>query len=63
MDANFRLKRKMISTDAADPSLSNGWAYFVEESEFKSFLDAFGNLVIQEVSVRTVEGSKWRDVD
>ena len=51
MDANFRLKRKMISTDAADPSLSNGWAYFVEESEFKSFLDAFGNLVIQEVSV------------
>lgn len=57
MDANFRLKRKMVSTDAADPGLSNGWAYFVDESEFKDFLDAFGNLIVQEVSTVT---SSWK---
>ncbi|KAF8958754.1 hypothetical protein BDZ97DRAFT_1668023 [Flammula alnicola] len=50
MDANFRLKRKMVSNNASDPSLSNGWAYFVHESEFKEFLNTFGTLVIQEPS-------------
>lgn len=53
MDANFRLKRKMISSEAADPGLSRGWAYFVDESEFKDFLDTFGNLVVQDVSILT----------
>ncbi|KAF8191380.1 hypothetical protein BJ912DRAFT_849516 [Pholiota molesta] len=50
MDANFRLKRKMVSNNATDPSLSNGWAYFVQENEFKEFLNAFGTLVIQDPS-------------
>lgn len=49
MDANFRLKRRMVSNNASDPSLSNGWSYFVEEDNYKEFLNAFGKLVIQEV--------------
>ncbi|KAG1892934.1 uncharacterized protein F5891DRAFT_986314 [Suillus fuscotomentosus] len=38
IDANFRLKRRDISSDEADPSLSKGWSYFVEEEKFKSHL-------------------------
>ncbi|KAG1818253.1 hypothetical protein EV424DRAFT_1324062 [Suillus variegatus] len=28
IDANFRLKRKAVSSDNVDPSLNSGWAYF-----------------------------------
>ncbi|KAG1844729.1 hypothetical protein C8R48DRAFT_617802 [Suillus tomentosus] len=38
IDTNFRLKRRDISSDEADPSLSKGWSYFVEEEKFKSHL-------------------------
>ncbi|KAG2119820.1 uncharacterized protein F5147DRAFT_742104 [Suillus discolor] len=38
IDANFRLKRRNVSSDETDPSLSEGWAYFVEENEYKAFL-------------------------
>ncbi|KAI6096537.1 hypothetical protein EDD16DRAFT_1719774 [Pisolithus croceorrhizus] len=38
LDANFRLKRRAVSKDSNDPSLSEGWAYFVEESAYKSYL-------------------------
>lgn len=40
MDANFRLKRKKVSSDTADPGLNNGYAYFVNESEYKAHLAA-----------------------
>ncbi|KAJ6532232.1 hypothetical protein DFH09DRAFT_1092897 [Mycena vulgaris] len=30
MDANFRLKRKDVSTEQKDPGLSHGWAFFCE---------------------------------
>lgn len=49
MDANFRLKRKNISSDAVDPGLSKGWSYFVPEIEFKQFLKVFDK-AIQPVS-------------
>ena len=39
IDANFRLKRKHVSNNVTDPSLSRGWAYFVEDSQFLSFLN------------------------
>ncbi|KAG2111751.1 hypothetical protein DEU56DRAFT_935828 [Suillus clintonianus] len=39
IDANFRLKRKVVSTNTADPGLSRGWAYFVEEDTYKQFLE------------------------
>ncbi|KIJ09041.1 hypothetical protein PAXINDRAFT_164415 [Paxillus involutus ATCC 200175] len=38
IDANFRLKRKAVSKDSVDPSLSQGWAYFVEECAYKTHL-------------------------
>ncbi|KAJ8581383.1 hypothetical protein M405DRAFT_854827 [Rhizopogon salebrosus TDB-379] len=38
IDANFCLKRKVVSKDSVDPSLSRGWAYFVEDRAYKDFL-------------------------
>ncbi|KAG0693981.1 hypothetical protein DFH29DRAFT_985384 [Suillus ampliporus] len=38
IDANFRLKRKAVSNDNVDPSLSCGWGYFMEEEAYKHFL-------------------------
>ncbi|KAG2047143.1 hypothetical protein BDR06DRAFT_976975 [Suillus hirtellus] len=38
IDANFRLKRRMVSTDQRDPGLSQGWGYFIDESEYKWYL-------------------------
>ncbi|KAG1805425.1 hypothetical protein EV424DRAFT_1544390 [Suillus variegatus] len=38
IDTNFRLKRRDISSDKVDPSLSKGWSYFVKEEKFKSHL-------------------------
>ncbi|KAH7909277.1 hypothetical protein BJ138DRAFT_1115126 [Hygrophoropsis aurantiaca] len=35
MDANFRLKNRMRSSDAADPGLHTGFAYFVPEKKYK----------------------------
>ncbi|KAF8889255.1 hypothetical protein BD779DRAFT_1671827 [Infundibulicybe gibba] len=47
IDANFRLKRKNVSSDKVDPGLGNGWAYFVGEGEFKQFLRDHGNKAAQ----------------
>lgn len=38
IDANFRLKQRVVSNDEVDPSLSRGWAYFVEELSYKLYL-------------------------
>ncbi|KAG1887841.1 hypothetical protein F4604DRAFT_1504436, partial [Suillus subluteus] len=38
IDANFRLKCKVVSNNITDPSLSCGWTYFVEEAGYKEFL-------------------------
>ncbi|KAL0948691.1 hypothetical protein HGRIS_010492 [Hohenbuehelia grisea] len=35
INGNFRLKRKIVSNEENDPSLSKGWAYIVEEKAFK----------------------------
>jgi hypothetical protein len=43
LDANFRLKRKNVSSQQADPGLSKGWAYFVEETAYKNHLDGYKN--------------------
>ncbi|KAG1846153.1 hypothetical protein C8R48DRAFT_750647 [Suillus tomentosus] len=39
IDANFWLKRKAISSDQVDPGLNVGWAYFVEERQYKLYLN------------------------
>jgi hypothetical protein len=41
LDANFRLKRKNVSSDQADPGLSRGWAYFVDEEKYKDHLNRY----------------------
>ncbi|KAG1796861.1 hypothetical protein EV424DRAFT_1475159 [Suillus variegatus] len=40
INANFCLKCKAVSNDSMDPSLSSGWAYFMEDEAFKGFLDS-----------------------
>ncbi|KAH7905933.1 hypothetical protein BJ138DRAFT_1017003 [Hygrophoropsis aurantiaca] len=38
VDANFRLRRDDVSSETADPSLSQGWGCFVEETGFKAHI-------------------------
>lgn len=38
LDANYRLKRKDVSGDTADPGLSHGWSYFVDDRGFRVYL-------------------------
>ncbi|KAF6746229.1 hypothetical protein DFP72DRAFT_823348 [Ephemerocybe angulata] len=42
MDANFRLRRKDVSSDARDPGFNRGFAYIVWEKVFKEFLETHG---------------------
>ena len=41
IDANFRLKRKKVSSDALDPSLNKGCAYFVNPAAYNAHLTTF----------------------
>jgi hypothetical protein len=43
VDANFRMRCKDISSDEADPGLSKGWAYFVEDSGYKAHIKQHAN--------------------
>ncbi|KAF7340634.1 C2H2-type domain-containing protein [Mycena sanguinolenta] len=43
IDACFRLKRKKISSWWADPSLQDGWAYFVPSQEYTEFVKGLGD--------------------
>ncbi|KAG2134928.1 uncharacterized protein EDB93DRAFT_1242627 [Suillus bovinus] len=38
IDTNFRLKCKAVSSDNVDPSLNSGWAYFIQEADYKTYL-------------------------
>ncbi|THU98424.1 hypothetical protein K435DRAFT_818886 [Dendrothele bispora CBS 962.96] len=38
MDACFRLKRRMVSSEARDPALGSGWSYMVEDKPFRAYL-------------------------
>ncbi|KAJ7691679.1 hypothetical protein B0H14DRAFT_3531790, partial [Mycena olivaceomarginata] len=42
IDACFRLKRKKISTWLADPSIQDGWAYFVRSFTYEEFVKTLG---------------------
>ncbi|KAG2101317.1 uncharacterized protein F5147DRAFT_812283 [Suillus discolor] len=50
IDANFRMCRRNKSSEQADPSFSQGWAYFVEDSGFKSVLDTHAGLTQEKSS-------------
>ncbi|KAG1797309.1 uncharacterized protein HD556DRAFT_1431085 [Suillus plorans] len=38
IDANFRLVRRNVLSDAVDPGLNHGYTFFVEETAYKDFL-------------------------
>ena len=38
VDACFRLKRKLVSSEAADPGLGTGWSYMVEDEPYRAYL-------------------------
>ncbi|KAF8874974.1 hypothetical protein BD779DRAFT_1613491 [Infundibulicybe gibba] len=50
IDANFRLKRLNVSSNLRDPSLTRGYAYFVDEQPFMQFLEEYGGTIPQEHS-------------
>lgn len=50
MDANFRLKNRLRPRSRTDPGLGTGWAYFVEDDEYRDHILQY---VTQE-EVRTI---------
>lgn len=38
MDACFRLKRRLVSSELKDPSLGPGWGYVVENAAYHEYL-------------------------
>ncbi|KAJ7096584.1 hypothetical protein B0H15DRAFT_773847, partial [Mycena belliarum] len=38
IDACFRLKRRLVSSELKDPGLGTGWAYFTEDAPFRKYL-------------------------
>lgn len=38
LDACFRLKRRIISSENKDPGLGTGWGYFVEDEPYREYL-------------------------
>ncbi|OBZ76107.1 hypothetical protein A0H81_03923 [Grifola frondosa] len=50
LDANFRLKRKKVSSKQKDPGLNHGYAYFVEDNKYQKFIEDFGTLQFEEAS-------------
>ncbi|KAJ7021123.1 hypothetical protein C8F04DRAFT_1274114 [Mycena alexandri] len=38
LDACFRLKRRLVSSELRDPGLGTGWAYFVEQEPYCAYL-------------------------
>jgi len=51
LNANFCLKQRNILSEEADPSFSDSWSYFVSESKYKVYLEAYSDLIIQKVLV------------
>ncbi|KAF8139162.1 hypothetical protein K438DRAFT_1996294 [Mycena galopus ATCC 62051] len=43
IDACFRLKRKKVSSWAADPSIQDGWAYFVPSADYMKYVETLGD--------------------
>ncbi|KAJ7653994.1 hypothetical protein DFH06DRAFT_1330093 [Mycena polygramma] len=41
IDANFRLKRKDVSSEEKDPGFGNGWAFFGEVKAYMAYLDKY----------------------
>ncbi|KAG2152984.1 uncharacterized protein EDB93DRAFT_1239811 [Suillus bovinus] len=44
INANFHLKCQLVSSDDRDPGLSQGWGYFIKESNYKVYLQENASL-------------------
>lgn len=42
-DANFRMVRKKVSSEMADPTLSKGWSYFCEITKYREHVAKYGD--------------------
>jgi hypothetical protein len=60
MDCNFRLSRKNVSSQEADPGLCQGTAYFVEQSKYKQHLEENDDLP-QEASILSILVYRYTD--
>ncbi|KAI6168037.1 hypothetical protein EDD17DRAFT_1773109 [Pisolithus thermaeus] len=61
LDTNFQLKQRAVSKDSNDPSLSEGWAYFMEESTYKSYLSHHVNDVQEKINMADTKASQGLD--
>ncbi|PBK58209.1 hypothetical protein ARMSODRAFT_1028440 [Armillaria solidipes] len=48
VNVNFRLRRLNVSDEINDPSLNQGYAYFVEEEGFKAHLETYSGVIPEE---------------
>ncbi|KAK0237361.1 hypothetical protein EDD85DRAFT_953359 [Armillaria nabsnona] len=48
VDANFHLRRLNVSDEINDPSLNQGYAYFMEEEGFKAHLETYSGVIPEE---------------
>jgi hypothetical protein len=59
IDACFRLKRKKISSWLRDPSIQDGWAYFIRSLTYEEFVKTLGKQT--EVSSTELRGDPLAD--
>lgn len=59
-DANFRMVRKKVSSEEADPTLSPGWSYFVKNDDYQAHLEKFGSQK-EVVSKTKLHDAVWTD--
>ncbi|KAF6748329.1 hypothetical protein DFP72DRAFT_992237 [Ephemerocybe angulata] len=50
LDANFRLKRKNVSSDLLDPGMIQGFCYILEDSPFREYLLKYTEKILQDKS-------------
>jgi len=62
IDANFCLARKNVSSDQMDPGLNRGWAYFMEEQQYKTFLTDVGKCPQEVKSFNLNENPVWQQL-
>ena len=43
VDANFRLKRRAVSSNERDPALGSGWGYFVEDVGYRNHVLSYAD--------------------
>lgn len=55
IDANFRLKRRAVSSITRDPPLGSGWGYFVEDTAYREHVLTYAD----QNEVRVVSFFTW----